>query len=512
MTPSSAALDLIERGFFPVPIPFREKRPVIEGWPDLRITAADVATYFNGAPQNIGVLLGEPYGAADIDLDCGEAIAAAATLAPATGLKFGRASKPASHLFYRCDPPMPSRKYLDPTDKACLCELRCLKSDGTVGLQTVVPPSTHKETGEAIRFELGLDREPANIDADELTAAVARIAAVALLARHWPAAGHGRHECELALAGCLARAGWSLDDAERFVLVTYRAVPDHDRSKLERVRQSVLSSFEKKNSDLPTTGFTKLCAAVGDVVARTATRWLGITADAGGAAAAQPGAGDAEKQAPNLLAGIHRDHGNAERLIAMYGPELRYCHAFKKYLGFDAQRWRVDETGHARDLAKLTIVEFLRQAVAAGLEPAQKFAKESLDSKRISNMLLEAQSGLSISPADLDTHPYLLNFTNGTVDLRDGRLYPHDRGQFITKMVRYAYRPAATCPTFLRFLERIIGITPDASEGLLQRAERLIAYLQKAIGYSLTGTTCEKAVFLLHGAGDNGKSIGRAHV
>ena len=141
-----------------------------------------------------------------------------------------------------------------------------------------------------------------------------------------------------------------------------------------------------------------------------------------GPATSQPGALDGEKQAPDLLAGIHRDHGNGERLIAMYGAELRYCHAFKKWLWFDGQRWRVDECGHARDFAKLTAVEFLRQAVAAGLEAAQKFAKESLDSKRINNALLEAQSGLSISPADLDTHPYLLNFANGTVDLKDGRL------------------------------------------------------------------------------------------
>ena len=101
---SSAALSWIERGYLPVPIPYREKRPVIEGWPALRITRDDVPQHFNGQPKNIGVLLGEPYGAADIDLDCFEAIAAAATLAPATGLKFGRASKPASHLFYRCDP------------------------------------------------------------------------------------------------------------------------------------------------------------------------------------------------------------------------------------------------------------------------------------------------------------------------------------------------------------------------------------------------------------------------
>src|ERR1019366_10177857 len=82
---SSAALSWIERGFLPVPIPFREKRPVIEGWPALRITAPNVPKYFNGTPQNIGVLLGESYGVADIDLDCFEAIAAAAVLAAATG-------------------------------------------------------------------------------------------------------------------------------------------------------------------------------------------------------------------------------------------------------------------------------------------------------------------------------------------------------------------------------------------------------------------------------------------
>ncbi len=82
------------------------------------------------------------------------------------------------------------------------------------------------------------------------------------------------------------------------------------------------------------------------------------------------------------------------------------------------------------------------------------------------------------------------------MDLRTGVLSLHDRHQFITKMVRYNYRPAATCPTFLRFLSRIMGISAD----------RLIAYLQKAIGYSLTGITCEKAVFLLHGPGDNGKT------
>jgi P4 family phage/plasmid primase-like protien len=487
---------LIERGFFPVPIPFREKRPVIEGWPDLRITAADVATYFNGAPQNIGVLLGEPYGAADIDLDCGEAIAAAATLAPATGLKFGRASKPASHLFYRCDPPMPSRKYLDPTDKACLCELRCLKSDGTVGLQTVVPPSTHKETGEAICFEPGLDREPANIDADELTAAVARIAAVALLARHWPAAGHGRHECELALAGCLARAGWSLDDAERFVLVTYRAVPDHDRSKLERVRQSVLSSFEKKNSDLPTTGFTKLCAAVGDVVARTATRWLGITADAGGAAAAQPGAGGATM--PRMFPVT--ELGNAERFAHQHGANVRYCYDWRAWLVWDGIRWNRDAGAEVRRMAKQTVRSIYAEAAQQSAEGQRRalatWGTRSESAAAIESMLklAQAEEGIPVTAGDLDVDRWLLNVENGTLDLRTGDLRPHRREDLISKLAPVDFDPAARCPRWARFMDEVFAPHPD-----------IVPFIQRAVGYSLTGDTREECLFLNHGTGRNGK-------
>jgi hypothetical protein len=53
MTPPDAALGWIKRGFLPVPIPFRSKRPVIERWPALRITRADVPRYFDAQPQNI---------------------------------------------------------------------------------------------------------------------------------------------------------------------------------------------------------------------------------------------------------------------------------------------------------------------------------------------------------------------------------------------------------------------------------------------------------------------------
>jgi putative DNA primase/helicase len=58
----------------------------------------------------------------------------------------------------------------------------------------------------------------------------------------------------------------------------------------------------------------------------------------------------------------------------------------------------------------------------------------------------------------------------------------------------------------MQFLEEVTGGGPDASEAQLERSGRLISYLQIALGYSLTGNTSEKAVFLLYGPRDNGKS------
>jgi hypothetical protein len=271
-----SAVEWVERGFFPIPVPYRTKAPTIAGWQRLRIAKETAAQYFDGKPLNVGVLLGEPYGNADLDLDCAEAVAVAADLAPATGMVFGRLSKPRSHRFYRCDPPARSRKYQDPLDRKCILELRCRKTDGTTGLQTVVPPSVH-ESGEEIRFEPGFDLEPANIDSDLLTKIASKMAAAALLARHWPAEGHGRHDCELALAGVIARAGWTLEEAREFVLATYRAVKSHDHSKLERVARAVEDTFGKLVEGAAITGVPKLAELVDPKVVNAALRWMGIS-------------------------------------------------------------------------------------------------------------------------------------------------------------------------------------------------------------------------------------------
>src|SRR5262249_50628077 len=79
-------------GLAPIPLPHRSKDPRREGWQDLRVTVETLDEYFPpGQLRNVGVLNGEPSGGtADVDLDCTEALAAAALLPP-TGLVFGRA-------------------------------------------------------------------------------------------------------------------------------------------------------------------------------------------------------------------------------------------------------------------------------------------------------------------------------------------------------------------------------------------------------------------------------------
>jgi hypothetical protein len=280
-SPLDAALFWIERAFLPVPAKFRSKKAYNPGdpegrkWQDLRITAETAPQYFNSSTQNIGVFLGDDYGSADVDLDCLEAVSTASHFLPDTGMKFGRASKPASHWFYRIDPPIPSEKFTDPTDGTTLLELRCRKKDGSIGHQTVVPPSVH-ESGEAIRFEDGFDRHPANVAAGHLQAAVRSIAMAALLVRHWPAAGGGRHETMLALAGVVQRAGWTEEDAAQFCLAVYRAVPDHDRSAIARTEREVRDTFQNATAGRATTGIPSLRHHFDERVVRRALAWLRI--------------------------------------------------------------------------------------------------------------------------------------------------------------------------------------------------------------------------------------------
>jgi len=270
-----SAIEYINAGFAPVPIPFREKKPTIPEWQKLRISPTDVDHYFNGRPQNIGLILGVG-GLTDVDLDAQEATAAALELLPETPFRYGRQSKPASHYMYVCDPVPATRQYKCPLTGASLCELRGLSRNGETGAQSVVPPSSHP-SGELIRFESGCGPQAAAVQADALARAVARVAAAALLARHWPAEG-SRNQAFLALAGVLARAGWMEEEAAQFVRAIYRALWGAS-ADLRQADAEVAHTFNRFCGGGDVTGLPTLAQLIPEKVLKSALNWLGIASN-----------------------------------------------------------------------------------------------------------------------------------------------------------------------------------------------------------------------------------------
>jgi hypothetical protein len=274
---ASAAMEYCAAGLHPIPIDYREKGPRYKGWTDLRLTDASIPSYFqNGAPKNIGILLGID-NVGDVDLDCPEAIRAAQYFLPPTKMSFGRESKQNSHHMYRADKAVATQQYKDVDGDTMIVELRGLKEDGSVGFQTVVPPSRHKDTGEPIRFEPGCGPSPSGVDAEQLQKAVAHLAAAALLAKHWPGRGEGRNVAMMALAGGLLRSGATLEGTKEFCRAVYHSLSDPDPSAMNRSDTEVVcTSKNLESGEGEVTGWTRLSELVGADVVKLVLDWLGI--------------------------------------------------------------------------------------------------------------------------------------------------------------------------------------------------------------------------------------------
>jgi len=197
----------------------------------------------------------------------------------------------------------------------------------------------------------------------------------------------------------------------------------------------------------------------------------------------------------------HTDLGNAERLVAEHGEDLRYDHNRGRWLVWDSRRWADDDTGEAVRRAKATARGLWADLDAIEDEKdrreAAKHAARSESEGRIHAALGLAASepGIAVRVDELDADPFALTCLNGTLDLRTGALRPHRRADLITKLVPVAHAPGASCPTWLAFLDRIMGGNHE-----------LIGFLRRAVGYSLTGVTREQVMFLLHASGSNGKT------
>ena len=197
------------------------------------------------------------------------------------------------------------------------------------------------------------------------------------------------------------------------------------------------------------------------------------------------------------------ESGNAERFVEMHGADSRYCHLYKKWFFWDGTKWQVDESGEADRKAK-EVVKAIYESAKKLPVPVPKFEKRILNHAKSTaraagrNAMLklaESEKGIPVHPDEMDSDPWLLNLSNGTLDLKKGELRPHSREDMITKIVQVPYDPEARCPTWYEFLRYVTNNDAD-----------MMDYLKRIAGYTLTGQTTEQALFILHGESATGKT------
>jgi len=198
------------------------------------------------------------------------------------------------------------------------------------------------------------------------------------------------------------------------------------------------------------------------------------------------------------------DVGNAQRLMAVYGPYVRHTTGIG-WLAWDGTRWSretADKTleRYAKAVVRSLLVDFVPKLRER--EIGDDVIKRVMNHWRVSESSgrLRAMVELSGESADWpmdgwDGEDMLFNCVNGTVDLATGMFRSHAPGDYITKMSGVRYAEGERAPRWEAFMERMLPV------------EEVRRYVQKAIGYSLSGSVDEKCFFILFGGGNNGKTL-----
>ncbi len=190
----------------------------------------------------------------------------------------------------------------------------------------------------------------------------------------------------------------------------------------------------------------------------------------------------------------YSDEALANRFTARHRDDLKFVQTWGRWLVWDGNRWQLEDTllvaDHARALARDASSEILESNGSLKLANGVASAKTISAIERLARVDRQHAS----QTGDWDLAPWLLNTPTGTIDLRTGQARPHDRRDLITKMT--AVGPGGECRKWKEFLHRIFAGN-----------ENLIAYIQRVLGYSLTGSVKEHSLFFCYGTGGNGKGV-----
>jgi putative DNA primase/helicase len=168
---------------------------------------------------------------------------------------------------------------------------------------------------------------------------------------------------------------------------------------------------------------------------------------------------------------------------------------------WDGRRWTRDGGGvQTQELARAVLRRYYAGCAERAATPqeqaeAYKAAARACSTRHIVNALEQLKGLVLAFPHEFDAHPYLLNCPNCVVDLRDGSTMPHAPELRLTKLCPTRYVPDARSELWEEYLRAVF-----------LEDQVLIDFVQRALGYSITGETEEQKLFIAYGKGANGKS------
>ena len=174
-----------------------------------------------------------------------------------------------------------------------------------------------------------------------------------------------------------------------------------------------------------------------------------------------------------------------------HGHRLKYVETWNNWQIWTGSVWRSDDTLQVLDLARRLCREIASKC--GEVKVARYIASKKTVSAVVS--LARADRRIAATVEQWDDDPWLLNTPAGVIDLRSGKQRPHSPSDYLTKITAVAPDPSCRIPLWIDFLDRVCKADVE-----------FIEFLQRIVGYSLTGLTTEHALFFCYGTGANGKS------
>lgn len=290
--------------------------------------------------------------------------------------------------------------------------------------------------------------------------------------------------------------------------LAYGAPPGSRNSELYAAAQQFYAAgYTQAEADAQLRPRARADGLADDEIDRTIASAYRSTTVSGPAAppAGQPAGGGAASAGPSGApsgAGPRfntTDLGNAARLATLFCDDIRYVPAWGQWLIWETTHWQRDTLGriyqHARSAVSAIYAEAAQNPVHAARLGRWAITSEGRARMEAMVVLAQTEPGIAVLHEALDADRWKLNCRNGTLELKTGQLAAHDRADLITRRIEVTYDPQAPCPRWRAFLTRIFA-----------GDDELITYVQRLVGYSLTGDISEQCLAFAYGVGKNGKS------